>query len=220
MHGTIKAVIFDMDGVLINSEPLWRIAMIKGFRSVGIDFTEEDCRKTTGRRINEVVEYWLNHHQLGQINAVSLERGIIEELLRLIDTDGEPIKGIMDIIDYCDQRKFVTGVATSSSNELVTAVLKKLNLSGHFKAINSAEFLKYGKPHPEVFLTCAELLNVLPFNCLVIEDSINGVIAAKAAQMKVIAVPDEEHLQLNGFHIADFTCANMSEALQVLKSIH
>jgi mannitol-1-/sugar-/sorbitol-6-/2-deoxyglucose-6-phosphatase len=219
MYGATKAVIFDMDGVLINSEPLWRRAMIKGFTAAGIDFTEEDCRKTTGRRINEVVDYWLNHHKLGQINAVSLERGIIEELLMLIDKEGEAIEGITEILTLCESRKFASGLATSSSNELVKAVLKKLNLSSYFKAITSAEFLKYGKPHPEVFLTCAELLNVLPFNCLVIEDSINGVIAAKAAQMKVIAVPDAEHLQLNGFHVADFTCKNMPEALHVLNNI-
>jgi mannitol-1-/sugar-/sorbitol-6-/2-deoxyglucose-6-phosphatase len=219
MYGATKAVIFDMDGVLINSEPLWRRAMIKGFKAAGIDFTEEDCRKTTGRRINEVVDYWLNHHQTGQINALTLERVIIEELLTLIDKEGEAIEGIREILALCESRKFVTGLATSSSNELVNAVLKKLNLSTYFKALTSAEFLKYGKPHPEVFLTCAELLNVLPFNCLVIEDSINGVIAAKAAQMKVIAVPDAEHLHLNGFHIADFTCKNMQEALHVLKNI-
>ena len=98
-------------------------------------------------------------------------------------------------------------------------VLKKLDLTNTFHAALSAEHMPYGKPHPQVFLDCAGELIVAPQNCLVIEDSLNGVIAAKAAQMKVIAVPDDEHNHLKGFAVADHTLKNMHETLELFKKL-
>lgn len=218
MQATLKAVILDMDGVLVNSEPLWRKAMIKGFNEVGIPFTEADCRKTTGLRINEVINYWLSLHSHINVKATELEQLIMQELYHLIEQQGQPMHGIVEILNFCRQQNLIVGLATSSSNELMNRVLKKLNLTHYFKAVVSAEFLKYGKPHPEVFLQCADKLDTLPFNCLVIEDSVNGVIAARAAQMAVIAVPDNEHFNLPGFAIATRKCNNMAEALLALKA--
>ena len=219
MYGPLKAVIFDMDGVLVNSEPLWRRAMIKGFKTTGIDFTEDDCRKTTGRRFDEVVKFWLNTHKLHHIVPAELENEIIAELLILLEAEAEPIEGIMEILDLCKQNKLLTGLATSSSNVLMHKVLKKLKLSTYFNALTSAEFLKYGKPHPEVFLNCANEMQCKPENCIVIEDSLNGVIAAKAAQMQVIAVPDAEHKNMPGFNVANYTCNNMSEAYSLINGL-
>jgi mannitol-1-/sugar-/sorbitol-6-/2-deoxyglucose-6-phosphatase len=219
MFGPIRAVIFDMDGVLVNSEPLWRRAMVKGFTSIGIDFTEDDCRKTTGRRFTEVVEYWLNYFRLSHIKPIELEKKVIAELLILVEQEGEAIDGILPILDFCKTHKLKTGLATSSSHELMNAVLKKLNLEHYFDAAISAEYMKYGKPHPEVFLECALKIATEPSECLVIEDSLNGVIAAKAAHMQVIAVPDAEHKYVAGFAVADYTCFNMNEALHTLTTL-
>jgi len=79
--------------------------------------------------------------------------------------------------------------------------------------------MPYGKPHPQVFLSCAEKLNLSPQHCLVIEDSLNGVIAAKAAQMKVIAVPDDEHIHIKGFAAADHQLRNMHEVLALFRTL-
>jgi sugar-phosphatase len=208
-----------MDGVLVNSEPLWRKAMIKGFTGSGIHFTEEDCRKTTGKRIGEVVSFWHNHHKIKGISTDRLERNIMDELLHLIDLEGAPIEGIPELLDFCDRNRLKTGVATSSSNELMQRVLKKLNFQEKFNSTISAEHLRYGKPHPEVFLMCADALELNPASCIVIEDSINGVIAAKAAHMHTIAVPDEEHREQKGFAIADSICTNMNEAQAVVETL-
>ncbi len=219
MHSSLKAVIFDMDGVLINSEPLWRRAMIKGFTGLGLNFTEEDCRKTMGNRFPEVVAYWLDFYKLKHINAADVEATVMNELYALIEAEGKFIDGIPAILDFCRAKKLKTGLATSSSNQLMNQVLKKLNLHGSLDAVVSAELMKYGKPHPEVFLHCAEQLNIAPGHCIVIEDSLNGVIAAKAAQMKVIAVPDEEHRAIAKFALADYNLNTMHEALDVLKTL-
>lgn len=219
MQGAVKAVIFDMDGVLIDSEPLWRRAMIKSFSEAGIPFTEADCRKTTGLRIGEVVRFWLNLHPHLGISALKLERNILDELIGLINSEGKAMDGVNHLLDYCQRKQIPVGLATSSSNELMACVLRKLSLSAVFSSTVSAEFLKYGKPHPEVFLQCAEQLQVNPSDCLVMEDSVNGVIAARAAQMQVMAVPDNDHFTLPGFAIAHHLCKNMTEALLVLKHL-
>jgi len=207
----LKAVIFDMDGVLVDSEPMWRIVMIKGFCSVGLDFTEADCRKTTGMRLDEVIEHW---HKLTPWDSKSnkeLHDEIIDDLCAMIMDKGVAMSGAIEAIEYFAKKNFKIGLASSSNNKLIATVIKKLGVEKHFESINSAEHLAYGKPHPQVFLDCANDLGVKPENCLVIEDSVNGVIAAKAAKMKAIAVPDAEHCNDKRFAIADVCLTSLLE---------
>src|SRR5688572_24493337 len=96
----IKAVIFDMDGVLIDSEPLWRIAMVKGFNSIGIDFTDEDCRKTTGMRFKEVVEHWFNHHNITHSTPTQLNDLVIDHLIGLITAEGKAMHGAHELLEF------------------------------------------------------------------------------------------------------------------------
>ncbi len=217
MQNAIKAVIFDMDGVLIDSEPLWRMAMIKGFSAIGIPFTESDCKKTMGMRFTEVVQIWFTHFNITTILEADFENSVVEILIDLINEKGKTIDGVLDVLNYCQQKKLKIGLATSSSIKIMNAVLNKLQLQPYFNAIVSAQFMTYGKPHPKVFLVCAQLLNVNPNNCLVIEDSVNGVIAAKAALMQVIAVPDAEHFNNKKFAIADYKFSNIHEVVQKIK---
>ncbi len=204
-----------MDGVLIDSEPLWRIAMIKGFNDIGIEFTDEDCRKTTGMRFKEVVEHWFNHHNITHSTPIQLNDAVHEHLVSLIITEGNAMKGAIELLEFLKTKQFPLGLATSSSHILVDAVLHKTQTKPYFHSITSAEFLEFGKPHPEVFLKCAADLNILPENCLVIEDSVNGVLAGKAAGMTVIAVPDEEHKNDSRFEIADFRLNNLSDVIKL-----
>ncbi len=211
----IKAVIFDMDGVLIDSEPLWRIAMIQGFNGIGIDFTDEDCRKTTGMRFKEVVEHWFNHHNITHSTPIQLNDAVHSCLIDLIHEKGEAMKGALELLDHLRKKGFPIGLATSSNHILIEAVLKKTQTTLYFNDITSAEFLQFGKPHPEVFLKCAANLNIPPENCLVIEDSVNGVKAGKAAGMTVIAVPDKEHWNDERFQIADHKLNNLSDVIKL-----
>lgn len=220
----LKAVIFDMDGVLVVSEPMWRIVMIKGFRSVGLDFTEADCRKTTGMRLDEVVKYWYKKNPWEGKSAYELHDEIIEDLCVMIMEKGVPIEGAVEAVEFFKSHNLKIGLASSSNNKLINTVIKKLGIVKHFEAVHSAEYLPYGKPHPQVFLECARSLQVQPEECLVIEDSVNGVIAAKAASMKVIAVPDTEHANDKRFVIADVQLNSLNEItediLKLIKSKH
>lgn len=211
----IKAVIFDMDGVLIDSEPLWRKAMIKGFNDIGVDFTEEDCRKTTGMRFKEVINHWFIHHNIEDTHPDELDKNVITHLIELITEEGKPLTGSIELLQYLKAKNYPIGLATSSSHALVDAVLNKLKAKSYFQSVVSAEFLQYGKPHPEVFLKCADELATEPKHCLVIEDSVNGVIAGKAAQMRVAAVPDLEHKNDKRFVIADYTVNSLNDIIKL-----
>lgn len=209
----MKAIIYDMDGVLIDSEPLWKIAEIEGFAKVGINLTQTDCEETVGLRIDEVVRLW--HRKVGwsgtSIHQVADD--IVSILIREIYAQGKPLAGVIDSLQLFKKAGYKIGLATSSYERIIHAVLKKLSIAEYFDVVYSAEHEKYGKPHPAVFLTTAEMLQVEPTECLVIEDSFNGVLAAKAARMKVIAIPEKSHHFDRRLIIAD----DMIESLSVIE---
>ena len=207
----MKAVIFDMDGVLIDSEPLWKIAEIEGFGKVGLDLTYTDCEETVGIRIDQVVELW--HKKAGWSGKTIREVAddIVDILIREINKQGKALIGVYDALEQIKNKGYKIGLATSSYQRIIQAVLEKLQIAPYFDEVHSAEFEVYGKPHPAVFLTTAEKLGTHPAECLVIEDSFNGVLAAKAARMKVIAIPEKTHLKDPRLVIADRILGTLNE---------
>ncbi len=202
----IDAVIFDMDGLLVDTEWMWREVEIKVFASVDIKLTDQMCRQTTGLNVHHVVQYWFDRAPCDL--SVKLKESVVDdiqnEMVKIIEAEVKSLPGVLDVLDYfLKQGKIKTAVASASSMMLIDAVVNTLELSKYFDIIHSAEFGNYSKPHPEVFLTTAERLGVNPINCLVFEDSIAGVIAAKAARMKCIAVPEQEMFHHKGYGIAD-----------------
>ena len=180
-----KAVLFDMDGVLIDSEPFWRAAQIEVFKSVGLTLTEQDCAETMGIRIDEVVAY-----RVPEGDHKVLVQAIVDRMVSLVTERGTPLKGVVETLQRLKDLKIPCGLATSSRYRLLYATLKSLGLETAFEIVHSAEEEEYGKPHPAVYLTAAHKLGFKPQDCLAIEDSVNGVLSAKAAQMGVIAIPE------------------------------
>lgn len=207
----IEAIIFDMDGLLIDSEPFWRLAEIKVFKEYGITLTEKDCRKTTGMRVDEVVKHWAGVYPQSRLNVQVVVADILDSVARLITEKGAPLPGVMEAIDFCKEKDLKKAVASASNYALIYKVLDHLKIKNEFDVIQSAEHMDYGKPHPEVFIETAHKLNVNPENCLVFEDSVPGVIAAKAARMKVIAVPDHENFNKKGYCIANHKLESLKD---------
>lgn len=168
------AVIFDMDGVLIDSEPLWKKAIIKVFATVGINLTIEDCARTVGLRLDEVVAFRFRERPWEGKTQQEIIDEIMQEMVHQISTHGKPITGVLESLTYFQQQGLKIALATSSFQELMECTLKTLNISSYFSSTLSAEHLPYGKPHPEVYIESAKNLNVAPERCLVIEDSFNG----------------------------------------------
>lgn len=207
----IKAVIFDMDGVIIDSEPLWRRAMIQNFEEIGIPFSDEHCRITTGLRFKEVAEFWFNKHGIKHISIDEFDELVINRLCDLIKQEGKTMKGVLEALDFLKSKNLKIGIGTSSNTKLMNTVVDVLNIRPYFDELCSAEHMPYGKPHPMVYLTCAEKLNINPLHCLVIEDSVNGIIAGKAAQMKVLAIPEDINKNNPKFSIADYNIDSLLE---------
>ncbi|NCU02381.1 MAG: hexitol phosphatase HxpB [Chitinophagaceae bacterium] len=204
-----KAAIFDMDGLLIDSEPLWQEAGSETLAEFGKELTLEQYHTSTGLRTEEWIKHWFHYFSISPEQApVAIER-IISKAIYKIDAKGEAFPGVNTIISFFKERSYKIGLATSSPLSLVDVVLKKLNLQHSFDAITSAEKLPFGKPHPEVYINCAASLGVVPTECIAFEDSFNGMIAAKAARMKCVVIPaaaDYDHPKWNA---ADLKSASL-----------
>jgi sugar-phosphatase len=198
----IKAIIFDMDGLLIDSEPFWRRAEIAVFSTVGISLSEDDCRETMGYRLNEVVELWYSRKPWSNKSTKQVEEQILVHVQNLIETEGVPLPGVMETISLCNELKLKTAIASSSAMRLIKATVKRLGLEGTFEVLHSAEHEEFGKPHPAVFIHTAKKLEVRNENCLVFEDSFHGMVSGLAAKMKVIVVPELMNDRFKAAHLA------------------
>ncbi len=198
------AVIYDMDGVLIDSEPFWKATQIKVFNELGLDFIKIGGEKTVGLRIDEVIEYWFARHPWSTSSPSEVVDRIMNEVVRLVKEEGKSKPGVIETLSFFKMNGKKIALASSSYHELINAVLNRLNIKDYFEVINSAEDLEYGKPHPEIYINTARELEVDPTRCLVIEDSMNGIISAKAAKMQVVAVPDDAHDADDRIILADY----------------
>lgn len=186
-------VIYDMDGVLTDSEPLWKIAMEDVFRSVGCPLTKEDFQRTVGLRIDEVTAYWYQVSPWPDASPKDVEHAIVQRMIELLTERATPLPGVIESLEFFASRGLKIGLATSSYQVLIDCILDTLKIRHFFQAIHSAEFELFGKPHPAVYLTTAKSLGLDPRHCLVIEDSLNGIISGKAARMTVLCVPEKTH---------------------------
>jgi mannitol-1-/sugar-/sorbitol-6-/2-deoxyglucose-6-phosphatase len=210
----IEAVIFDMDGVLLDSEPFWHEAEMEVFASVGLNLTREQCMETMGVPVDEVVAIRYGQQPWTNKSQKQVENEILQGVIRRVQEDGRCMDGVQELIQLFRNKNLRLALASSSPVRLIDAVLTKLNLRAVFDVIHSAEHEEYGKPHPAVFLSTAKELAIHPRQCLVIEDSFNGLIAAKAAGMKSLVVPMKQQQMETRFDIADLKLHSLTEFSQ------
>ncbi|KAB2865867.1 MAG: hexitol phosphatase HxpB [Anaerolineae bacterium] len=186
----IEAVIFDMDGLLIDSEPFWQEAEITTFANVGLHLTEQDCTKTMGLRLDEVVEFWYRYQSWNHYSKKEIEDAIKTRYLELVRERGEAKTGVMETLRFMQAQNIPMAIASSSYMELIECVVERLAIGPYLTVLCSAEYEPFGKPNPSVYLSAADKLGVSRLKCLVFEDSFRGLLAAKAAEMKCVCVPD------------------------------
>ena len=191
MKNLIKGVIYDMDGLIINSEPLWKIAEIESFKEIGFDFTLEMCAQTTGMRIDEVVNFWWNKLKWENFTQKEVVSSIEKKMIRLIKNNGELLPGVLDSLKLLKKAQITIALASSSSMTLINTTLDSLKIRKYFQFIRSAEKEIAGKPNPAVFLSTAKSMKIHPKNCLVLEDSKAGMLAGLNAKMRTIVVPEQ-----------------------------
>jgi sugar-phosphatase len=187
----IQAVIFDLDGLLIDSEPLWQEAEIEVFGSLGVPLTLEMCHETHGLRIDRVVEHWFARAPWGGVSHAEVGERIIAQFLQLLNEKGTAMPGATEIVRQFADRKVPVGIASSSMLKVIEAAVDKLDIRECITVMHSAEFEEHGKPDPGVYLTAARMLEVEPKHVIAFEDSAVGVEAAFRAGMRCIMVPDQ-----------------------------
>lgn len=205
-----------MDGLLIDSEPLWKEAADALLETYGKQLTMQEYAVTTGLRTREFLQHWFCHFNLPADGLMIAQRKIVDDVINLVKQKGKPMPGVAHIFNFFLERNFNIGLATSSPVHLVDVVIDLLGIRAHLQAIASADKLAFGKPHPEVYLDCAAQLNVSPGQCICFEDSFNGMIAAKAAKMKCVIVPalhDNKRLAWEAADLKISTLNNFNELL-------
>jgi len=211
MITTLDTVIFDMDGLLIDSEPIWEKAGGELLESYGCTLTSSMYASSTGLRTREWLQYWFNYFNLSHDSIDTAEKQIIDLVIAGIRKHGKPLPGVAHIFEYFQQKGFKIGLATSSPMRLADIVVDMLGIGHYLQAITSAEFLPFGKPHPEVFLQCAQQLQSNPLQCVCFEDSYNGMIAAKSAKMKCVIVPADTQFNWAKWGAADMKIASLAQ---------
>ena len=205
----IRGVILDMDGLLIDSEPLWRRAEISVFAKVGVRLTDAMCMQTMGLRTDAVVRYWYRRFPWQGISQEEITAAINDQVRELILAEGQPLPGVREILDFFKNKSLPIALASSSAMDLIEAVVQRLSIREYFCCFTTALDEKAGKPDPAVYFSAANRLGVLPRRCLAFEDSYAGLQAAKAAGIITVVVPQGSDRNDPKFDAADLKLATL-----------
>jgi len=205
----VKAIVFDMDGVLIDSEPLHLLAYQKYLANFALTFGEDDNHNFLGMKDLDCAKHLIKRYQLEMtaLEFVGQKEKVLHELFN------EQLKvqpGVFKTLEKAHQLKLPTAIASSATMPTIELVVELTRTSHYFQYLCSGDEVQNGKPAPDVFLLAAERLGVKPSECLVIEDTYNGVCAAKAAGMMCIAIPCQATKHQDFAH-ADLVLASMEE---------
>jgi len=215
----IGTFLFDMDGLLVDSEPFWKRAEKEVFGALGLDLNDELLRQVMGFRLTEVVEHWYQYQPWSNANLQKTERDILDCMEAFMQQEASALPGVIESLEFIKAKNYSCALASSSSSRLINTVVDKLGIRDYFDLLQSAEYEPYGKPHPSIFLTAAQKLGTQPKYCMVLEDSVNGVIAAKAAKMACVAVPEYEKWEDPRFSIADYKLKSLREFPDLVRNL-
>ena len=205
-----RAAIFDMDGLLVDSEPLWHVAELEILGDLGVPLDRTGTRQTKGMFVAEVVDHWHEQFPWSAPARPEVVDQILDRVGELTIERGKLLPGALDVVSAMAERGPVA-LASSTPRRLIDVVLSHIGLSDAFAAICSAEDEDWGKPHPAVFLSAAAAVGVIPQRCVVFEDSPAGVLAAKAGRMVCVAVPEASERDVPEMGIADIVLHSLVE---------
>ena len=207
----IKAVIFDLDGTVVDSMWMWEAIDIEYLGRFGIPLPADLQKKISGMSFSETAVYF--KETFGIPDPLDKIKADWNDMAMYKYCHEVPLKpGVLLFLQELKKRGIKTGIATSNSKELAMAVLEQLELLPYFDEIHMSCEVKTGKPAPDIYLLVAECLKEAPEHCLVFEDISEGILAGKAAGMKVCGVEDafsaayrEEKRQLADYYISDYS---------------
>ncbi|MBO5372166.1 MAG: HAD family phosphatase, partial [Lachnospiraceae bacterium] len=215
MLKNIKAVIFDLDGTLIDSMGIWRDIDIEFLSQRNISFEEDLQTKIEGMSFTETAVFFREYYQLSESidELKDIWNKMAEHKYRY---EIQPKSGALRFLEYLKKKGIKMGIATSNSEELIAAVNEAYHFDTYMSCIVTSCSVNKGKPAPDVYLEAARQLKVAPENCLVFEDIVKGIQAGKNAGMKVCAIEDtySAHQREEKKHISDYYINSYEEILQ------
>lgn len=215
----VQAAVFDMDGLLIDSEPFWLQSENQVFSSIGLDMSLRDkLPDLLGLRIDQVVELWYQVSPWQTPSKEEVIQRIIDSTIAMVEKERPLLLGVEHALSLCQSLGLKIALASASPLYMLESVLEMFNIRHYFDAVVSAGDLPYSKPHPQVYLNAAEALGVPPVQCVALEDSVNGMIACKAARMRSIVVPSAEMAADPRWSLADYRLSSLSELTAAMVS--
>ena len=205
----IQGLIFDMDGVIVDSEPLHLLAYQELFQGFNISYSEEINREFLGCKDLYMAEVLIGRYKL-DLTPPNMVLRKEEILTRMLKESATARPGLYKILERAKAHNLPCAVASSATLATIGVVVDCLKIRQYFQILTSGEEVEHGKPAPDVFLLAAERLGVEPRHCLVIEDTYNGIKAAKAANMYCIAIPCEQTLHQD-HSAADLNLTSLDE---------
>ena len=187
----IQGIIFDLDGTLIDSEPLWEEAQLSVFSEMGVTFEHDDYIAAKGLPTHDAVKLWYDKIENPGKEPALIVQEINQRVINIIKDKGKLKAGVPDLLEYWKSKRLPMGIASASSMAHIKTVVDKYNLNDYFGLIYSGDFERFGKPHPGIYISACKKLKIDPLKSVAIEDSFNGILAAKSARLKVVALLDE-----------------------------
>lgn len=206
-----EAAIFDLDGLLIDSEPFWQRAEKAVFGSLGVPVTSEESAYTSRLSTAAVARYWFNKSPWKERTLEEAEQDVIDHVRQLVRQEAMPMPGVRKVLEICRNRGLKIGLATNSPPELIPEILRKIGIEHYFDATASSVHEPAAKPEPYVYLTVAGKLNTPPHRCIAFEDSVSGMRAAIKAGMTTIVIPDATSYSRSEFETADIRLRSLQE---------
>jgi len=211
---SVTGVVLDMDGLLIDTEPVWRTAEQEVFAELGVELTRADLLDTTGVTIDELVAAFLSRRPPPGPSPARVADRITDLVAAYVRREGEPMPGVPEAIALFGRLGLRPAIASSSPARLIDVVCARLKLDIDVRC--SALDEPRGKPAPDVYLAAARRLGLSPARCLALEDSPAGVVAAKSAGLTCLAVPDPLLAGDPRYRRADLVLSSLTELTEPL----
>lgn len=205
----IKAAIFDMDGTLIDSEPMWKEAEKYVFEALGVKITEQYSDQTVAMTTKDVTQFWYQKFPWSGKSLNHVENEVIDHVASLIKKRGKALPGVTEAIELLLNKKIKIALATNAPERLIPVVLQKLGIEQYFCCVSSSDNELKGKPAPDVYLSTVRKLNVLPAQCIAFEDTGSGLTSAISAGMQVVVIPDRREYNDSKFNLANLKLSSL-----------
>lgn len=214
----IKAVLFDMDGLMVDTESLSTEAFINSAKAQGYNMTKEETLKVLGFTKANIYQFWIDYFQGTNVDGKKLVDDHYEYIENVLYTVGpEKMPYVEELLKYLRENNYKIAVASSSDTSDIKNNLEKTKLEKYIDEIASGAEVENGKPAPDVFLLAAERLDVDPKDCLILEDSKAGIKAGKASGAMVFMVPDMFTVDKECEDTADRILTNLGEVIEILE---